>query len=58
MALGESDRRQLDPPPIPSLRYRRARPRLVCFCYLVVGLQSAAVRPEIGEERHTSYICC
>ena len=27
MALGESDRRQLDPPPSPPLRYRRARPR-------------------------------
>ena len=36
MALGESDRRQLDPPPSPPLRYRRARPRLTqlpnCRC--------------------------
>ena len=52
MALGESDRRQLDPPPIPPLRYRRARPRLPqlpnCRCARAQRVRQPPVEAALG----------
>ena len=52
MALGESDRHQLDPPPSTRLRYRRARSRLThlpnCRCARAQRVRQPPVEAALG----------